>query len=484
MMRMAAARRYGASEAWPGLGAVGVLVLAVLGYFALADLRVSAALVAAAALAAWAVLSQQHPRLALSASFLVVLIAGTKFRTRDAAASLDASLDLQIVVEIALFALVGVGVVAVWLVEETRRRLTKAEALILGYAAIAVLSTAWSVAPALTLVRATQLLILSALAILAVRVLAPPAVLWTACAAVAVYVLVCAGLAATFPWTAAAYYDEDSFRFAWFSIHPVEAGTLAAIGALGMLSASVGGPPRVARRVLGIPLPWYAMALVVVLVLTNSRGPLLAFVAGVGMLLLMRVQSSVRVAVVLITASAALIAIALAPDVRPWLASLANQDSAISRLLFRGQTADTVLELNGRLGLWGDLRPAIAAHALIGYGYQASRSVVLDAASWAAYAHNALLQTVLDLGIVGTSALVALVTIALLGAARSALTPWMRAAVGALMVFLVLNSISTESFAGAPGFEILLLFVCALSAASAGKDAPRVCRCYEGAGCP
>jgi len=53
-----------------------------------------------------------------------------------------------------------------------------------------------------------------------------------------------------------------------------------------------------------------------------------------------------------------------------------------------------------------------------------------------------------------------------LGATTRGLTPWLRATVTALMLFLVLNSISTESFAGSPGFETLLLFICALCAAS------------------
>ncbi|OLC40014.1 MAG: hypothetical protein AUH43_27465 [Acidobacteria bacterium 13_1_40CM_65_14] len=474
MTRVGTAARYPATETGAGWVVVGVLALAVIGYVGVADLRVSAAVVAAAALTAWGALAFQRPRLALSASFLFTLIAGTKFRIRDAAASLDGVMDAQILLEIALFAVIGVGLVAVWIAGRgDRRGLTAVEALILGYAAIALMSTLWSLAPALTLVRAIQLLIMSALAIVAVRVLTPSGALWTACTAIAAYVLVCAGLAAIFPWASGTFYYEDGFRFAWFSMHPVSVGTLTAIAALGLLSASVFGPPDGLSRKLGIPLPCYVIPLVLVLVLTNSRGPLLAFVAGLGIVMLMRVRSSLRALLLLIIASLVLMYVASGPDVQAWLGSAANQDSAMSRLFFRGQSADTVLGLSGRMELWDDLRPAIAGHSLFGYGYQASRSVVLDVASWAAYAHNALLQTILDLGLIGTLALVALVTIGLfgalfraLGATTRGLTPWLRATVAALMVFLVLNSISTESFAGSPGFETSLLFICALCAAS------------------
>jgi O-antigen ligase len=108
----------------------------------------------------------------------------------------------------------------------------------------------------------------------------------------------------------------------------------------------------------------------------------------------------------------------------------------------------------------------MAEHAVLGYGYQASRATLLDVASWAGYAHNALMQTLLDLGIAGAVALGLLVAIALSAAIRPRLAPWLRGTSATLMVFLALNCVGTESFAGAPGFETLLLFVCALCATS------------------
>jgi O-antigen ligase len=142
-------------------------------------------------------------------------------------------------------------------------------------------------------------------------------------------------------------------------------------------------------------------------------------------------------------------------------------------MFFRGHTAERVLTLNGRLELWSDLGPVIATTPVLGHGFQASRAVVLEAAPWAAYAHNALLQAVLDLGVVGAGALVVLIAVAFGGALRSTVDPWLRAVITALMVFLVLNSVATESFAGSPGFETLLLFLCVTSAASARQDDPR-----------
>jgi O-antigen ligase len=440
--------------------AVLVLLLVGVGYVAVADLRLSAAVMGVVILAASAAMAVSRPRLAIAAAYAVVLVAGTKFRMRDADATLDGALDLQIIAELVFYAIVGAGVAALCWSYDLLRQLTKTEKTILAYAALATLATAWSAAPALTCVRAAQLVTIALLAIASIRLLGASSSLWTACVSVAVYVLVCATLAATAPFAAPAYESIEAYRFSWFSTHPIDAGTFAAIGALGLLSASL----LTRRRLLGIPPLFYVAALGAVLVLTNSRGPLLACLAGAGVLVLLQVEARTRTALVLTGGTLAGACVAFGPDLMRWFSQLANQDTAITRLLFRGETADTVLELNGRLDLWDALRPSIVAHPLLGVGYQASRAIVLDYASWAAYAHNALLQTVLDLGIVGTMALLSILLIAFSGVVRGRQDQWTRATTGALLVFLVLNSISTESFAGAPGFETLLLFICALCA--------------------
>ena len=443
---------------------IAVVVMAIAGYLAATNLHVVAAFAGALALAAWGAVAFQYPRAAVSTSFVALLFAGTKFRTRDATDSLAGVMDAQIALELALFAAVGAAVVAVWIAGRyDRRRLSATEGLILGYAALALLSTSWSLAPSVTFVRATQLAIVSALALLAVRVVAPSRALWTACSALAVYVIACAcsTLIVAPAWED---YSAGDFRFAWFAVHPIAAGTLAAIAALGTLSATVfrqaGGV-----RILGLPRILVMLALIAVLVLTNARGPLLAFLAAAGVLLMMRMHSALRILVVIVATSSVLVYLMTGADFHTWMSAAAEHDSTLNRMFFRGQTADTVLELNGRLGLWDDLRPAIAAHVLLGYGYQASRAVVLDTAPWAGYAHNALLQVMLDLGVTGTLALIGLVVVGLAGAFRSALNPWERATVVALLVFLLLNSVSSESFAGAPGFETLLLLMCVLCAA-------------------
>ena len=442
-----------------------VLALVTSAYLGASHLRLVGAVAACVAIAAWALIAFRQPRTATIASIGMVLVAGTKFRLREATDTLAGVVDWQIALELGMFALVGVAVMAIFASGRFHRtRSGAAEALIVAYVALALLSTSWSEAPVLTLVRAVQLSVVAGLAIVSIRVLSPSRAIWTACCVLATYVAACALSTAVFAPDTTADFEEPTFRFAWFAVHPIAAGTLAAIAALGMFSPSLFRRAG-AHRIAGIPRLLMLASLLVILVLTNARGPLLAFLAGAGILILMRTIVPIRL-LLFGTAGAVLFAFLLTgADFRSWLAEASSHESIVTRMLLREQTVDTVLSLNGRLELWSDLRPAIAAHPVFGYGYQASREVVLDTAPWAAFAHNALLQTMLDLGGVGAVAFIALVVLGCTGAFRRTLNPWLRASLAALMVFLAVNSISTESFAGSPGFETLIFMVCVLCAA-------------------
>jgi hypothetical protein len=443
--------------------ALAVPGLVLLGFYAISDPRVSAALVGVVAMAAWIAFAYRRPRTVLIAALPMLLLAGTKFRYRDSTASLAGELDTQILLELLLFAFIGVGVAGAWLATRSRRRLSAAEAVILAYAGFAVLSTAWSAAPELTLVRSTQLTIVSLLAIVAVRVLTPPVLLWGVLRATGWFVAACALVAAALPWTTGPLFpDEGVFRFRWFAVHPLEAATLCGIVAVGYLAAaafarSTHAPSRRAGRLSAL-FVLFALGMLV----TSSRGPLIALAGAIGAVWFLKLRPALRVAAILATSAAALVAVAYSSQLFSLIENFSNQDSVLTRMIFRAQTADDLLELNGRIGLWTDLSPIVADNLVIGSGYQASRAALLDVADWAAYAHNAILQTALDLGVLGTASVLALIAMGLSAGFSRGLNPWMRGTVAALTVFLTLNSLSNESFAAAPDVELFMLFVCAL----------------------
>ena len=446
----------------PIVVAAAALLLAAGGY-ALGDLRVVAAVCGAAAIAGWGAFALHRPHAALSASFVLLLVAATKFRMRDADASLAGVVDAQIVLELGLFAAIAVAVVAARTALPASPLRTPVKALVTMYVVLALASTFWSDAPALTAVRAIQLAIVAGFAVTALQLLSPTLALRAATLSVAGFALVAAALAFAMPSLHVAL-EEDASRFTWFAAHPIDAATLAGLGALGCFTLGTFRDSAIARRTAPL-LPYLVWGglLIAVVLLTRSRGPMLALSAGLTAAVVARLELPARVPLMLTGAAAVLALIAVAPDIRPWLNNFEDSDSALAQVVFREESADTLLELNGRLELWEDVTPAIEAQPIVGYGYQASRPVMLEAAPWAAYAHNGFLQTLLDLGLLGVALLASIVLAAAVACMSSGLDPQLRAGMSALLAFVVVNSISTESFAGAPGAEVFLLFMCAFS---------------------
>jgi hypothetical protein len=409
--------------------------------------------------------ADRRPDLVIAGACFVVLIAGTKFRRRDPGASLDGSVDAQVLAELGLYVLLGLALAIVWLRQPLRGwRPTAAEGALLAYVGLALASTAWSAAPAFTAVRALQAGTLLALAVVAPAVLGARATMRALMRAIVLYVLVCAVLAAIFPWADGTIADYTGIeRFSWFSIHPITAATYAALGALLLLAARLGEDAS-AARVLG--LPWWLLvpALAAVIVLAASRGPLLAFSAAACALLLARfVPASGNALVAGFGIVLVLVVVTYGAAIDDLLSAGTRSTGPLARLLFRGQSIAELATLTGRIQLWNDAAGLIVAEPLVGHGYQASRALLLGLRQWAGYAHNALIQTALDLGSAG----VALLFLPLCGALRAGLRAGpggpgdgasARLAIFGVAVFLVLNAVTSESFAGAPGFEVLLLF--------------------------
>lgn len=452
-----------------GLAAISALVLA--GYFLLSDLRLAAVAAGALALGAWGIFACARPQLAISLSLSLLLLAGTKFRQRDPDETLMGAVDLQILFELGMFAALGVGVFAVAARTRFERRPSSAELLIAAYVGMALLSTVWSTAPALTLVRATQAAMVGGLAILAARRLTPAGALWVTLRTLIWFVFVAALMATIVPWTVLEYTDENVYRFRWFAVHPLEVALLTGTATVALLGVLL------CRRTPGVPHAGLLMralwiGFVVVLVLTNTRTPLLALFAGVGTLVLMRTRVRLRAAAVLVVAAAAITCVVYASDLRGWLLALDRRESTVTRTLLRTQTVDEMLELNGRVSLWDDLTPIVVAHAAVGAGYQGSRALVLDVRDWAAYAHNALIQTVLDLGVVGLVCVLGLLVLGFRTGTVATNPMWARVTAPALVVFTLLCALSNENFAAAPDVELLLVFLYGLCGA-AGRTDPR-----------
>jgi hypothetical protein len=150
---------------------------------------------------------------------------------------------------------------------------------------------------------------------------------------------------------------------------------------------------------------------------------------------------------------------------------------AITQYLYRGQTQQTVLNLNGRLGLW-----TVALHQLhtpgqwlFGYGLSSSRVLLANNVAWAGDAHGAWVELVVSLGLLGVALGVALVATLAVRLLRSASRGLLASRVlPVLFAYVVAMSPAATGFAAPgpePGVGFALLAFC-YAATAALQPAP------------
>jgi O-antigen ligase len=454
---------------------------------------------AAVGVAVLAYATYRAPERMLAIAPVLILVADTKFRWRDASASLRGELDGQVLLEIGLYAMVGL-VVAVVTMRKSVRPLpgTAMEALLAMVALIALVSPAWSSSPGFSLVRAAQLFTVYALARTLITVLGPSGTLRALAACLVPYVVICSATAIVFPSTVLSWGDVpgEINRFSWFGIWPTQAARFVALAAL-LLSADLLYQRASGRRVvLRLPDWVWVGPLGVLLLLTYTRTAIAAFgVALCGMFAVKYLRLPRAAALVAVAAVLALLFVNSGETLPGLLQRGAESDSWLSRLVFRNQTAEQFSKLSNRVTLWEGVWHLFLERPWLGYGYQGSRAYLLAVMPWAAHAHNALAQSLLDLGIVGGLpvgiALASCVSPRLLRAdgPASEVVGW-RACIFGLGLFLLVASAGSGSFAE-PGFETLVFAMCvlgrerarlevaALARRRAGPPRPRAVEAFE-----
>lgn len=411
-----------------------------------------------------------QPQKALQGAFFVVMLAETKFRMRDPAALLAGDVDSQIVFELALYGiLLFVVIMNALAAAYHTARLTLVEYALGGYVILALGSACWAADMRITAVRGVQLGILYALCFVGARVLGPQRLLRTLAASVVVYVLLCALLAVVFPWADGTRYTQATRipRFTWFALHPITTAAYAGTAALFLGIEGLFAPGAWRRRLLGLPLWLPLMPLVMVLLATRSRGALVAFLVALGALGLRRYANPWLVGLVSYGALAvAAIAWGLGLSWTALTQQFLDDSTSLGAFLLRGQATDEFVGLNGRTELWQQVQALFLERPLLGHGYVASRSLLLKVLPWAGEAHNAFAESLLDVGVLGT----VLVWYAFLRVLLSSLSQTLRASGGSgwqyastfgVLCFLLVHSLVDAAFAGAPGYQVLLLFAAA-----------------------
>lgn len=349
----------------------------------------------------------------------------------------------------------------------------KVEALAGAFCGLAVLSTAWSVAPLATLLKAGTLAIIYALAILLVRT-------WgtfmegigdIATAAQALVVSALVG-AAVVPHRAVPGLGLDWLPNRLFGvvpeIHPVP---LAAIALVALISA-LSGVGRWSWQRQGIGRVALGLAAAGGLWLTQTRTMIV--VAPVVLIALIATYGRKRLAGTVAALSAVVAVIA-------WLAPPTH--SMLSGLLTRGQSWMELADLGGRLPMWRMAIEAWLSSPWLGEGYYAGhrfgsyvqvlakggRSDLVESA----FIDSSYLETMLGLGIVGTVVLIALVVTGATHALRRARRGEPGSSFAVLAVgILIIDSIMSYSLQ-TPSYQGHLLLALLIHCASAPPSLTR-----------
>ncbi|WP_020672566.1 O-antigen ligase family protein [Amycolatopsis nigrescens] len=185
-------------------------------------------------------------------------------------------------------------------------------------------------------------------------------------------------------------------RFTWLYIHPVQAGEILAIAVVLLTGYTLtyglrrGGPHW--------PIPVYVLLLLICLaglVATKTRGAVVGAVAGILVLLWTRWRGSRKVELCVV-AAAVLTVVAL------------TSSDAIESFFARGESAEALSTLSFRTTLWGYALELAGQHPLYGFGLTATRGVFLESTGLGG-GHNAVINLLVDTGLVGVLTWLALI---------------------------------------------------------------------------
>jgi exopolysaccharide production protein ExoQ len=385
----------------------------------------------------------------------LVLIVATEFkiRRRSIDDALSGSIDLMIAIELIVYAVVGVW--ALWRLVPSRPRLEPLTIMMWGYVLSTAVSALYSQYPTLALARAVQLLIIASV----IQLLAGQGGLqsirrflhgWVALLSISIVV----GLLYVAPTT-----RPQQGRFTWLSVHSVSAGSMLALSVPVLFGLWIAAGRRA--------LPWprwvygslFAVHLVFLL-LTRTRGSIGGALVAIAVMAWLSSGRKVRPELVL---GSLVVAGAMA---------LAFGRQALE-FLTRGESVDQIGTFNRRTEIWSLAWDSFLQRPVFGLGFNSAKGVFFDETGLGG-AHNAAINVMIDVGLVGLAWWFALIIgavvvlrrlqaaekrspVLLLGATGTARSDHL-IVVGVFTAMLV-NSITTEGLGAGVNVSAIWLFV-------------------------
>ncbi len=391
-------------------------------------------------------------RLLWLAPLIMIVATEYKLRRRSIDDALSGAVDPLIAAELLIYGLVGAW--AIWRLAPLRARLTPLTVVMWAYVLTTAASALYSSFPLLGLARAVQLVVIGAV----IHLISVEGTLETIDRLVHGWVVlmtvsIVAGLLYVAPTT-----GPQVGRFTWLSVHSVSAGSMLAISAVvvfGLWLSAGSRRLRWKRSLYGTLL----VVQVVFLLLTRTRGSIGG--AFVAMALMAWVWSGTRMKPQLLLGSlVAGGAVVLAFG------------GVIVDFLTRGESTESIGTFNRRTEIWTLAWDAFMERPLHGFGFTSAKGVFFDDTGLGG-AHNALVNVMVDVGLVGLVwwiGLIAIVIGTLVAQRRRRLvTPGLVGGAGlaradhvivmGILVASLINGITTEGLGAGVNVSALWLFL-------------------------
>lgn len=377
---------------------------------------------------------------------LVMIIASDyKFRRRTLGDSLGGSLDIMVVLEIALYSGVGVALAAQHLRWDRPARATPLMVSLWVYGGILASSAIYAPFPNLAVVRAAQLLLIIAFA----QVLADRAAplqfrhfsRWFV-GLMAVSILV--GIAYVAP---VSRYQQG--RFTWLHVHTVTAASLLAVGVILGVGLLTSRPPVPRERWVTLMLVGCVGAMSGALFMTKTRGSIGGVVVGLMVYTVLRVSARRRWGVVMLMGAGL-------------GGMLYFTLPVVENYISRGEPPASVTTLSNRTELWSIAWQDFLEKPIFGWGLTASRGLFFDAVQLGG-AHNAFVNALVDGGLIGFIAwmtVLVMLAVTMYGTwKRHPSTRPQVAVCAAVLVTMLVNGITMEGLGSGAGQVFVLLCV-------------------------
>lgn len=392
---------------------------------------------------------RMRPIFVLVSVLSMIVASDYKWRRRELSGSLGGSLDLAILLEVGVYAVIGLWL-ALDIANPPRfRRPTAVQFFIRGWVATEVVSVLWSLYPQLGGVRAAQLMVMLVFCMAVASSSTRPDMHLVAHGYL-VLSTVSVGIGAV--WRVP-FSELQADRFNWMAVHSVVAAAILAIAVVIAVAYLFRGGER---HLLGAGTvrwaPWaYVLVLVVCgggLLATKTRGSVGA--AFVGLLVVAGLSMRRRDRVPGLLVGVLGVAVSAVLFLNPIIAYAE-----------RGESAESLKSFNSRLPLWELAFDLIGRRPLLGWGMTSSRGLFFEAIGLGG-AHNAYVNVLVDTGLIG--GFLWLAAIVSLFAALARLRRHGDRDVALLtgvMVTQVVNAFTTEGLGSGAGVSTIWLLVTA-----------------------